>query len=62
MALRLTRHRGQTVVLTTEQGERIVLTVDTDPGRGAFAVSVDAPASVKILRGELELAGQPAAA
>lgn len=49
----LTRKKGETITLTTRAGERITLRVASLSAR-QVALAFDAPASVRILRGEIE--------
>jgi sRNA-binding carbon storage regulator CsrA len=54
MALVIRRHPGETLVLTTPEGHRIVVEARYDDDRGAIRVSIDAPREVVVTRGELE--------
>lgn len=55
MPLSLTRVPGETIVLTTRDGQRITIGVEPTPERGleATLVTIDAPRDITILRGEL---------
>jgi sRNA-binding carbon storage regulator CsrA len=58
MPLVITRMPGETVVLTTPDGHRIVIEAEPAPAKGVDAVrlTIDAPRAVRIARAEL---GEP---
>lgn len=58
VALSITRSPGEQLVLTTGAGERIVITIERPAvaSTGKRVVVIDAPRSVRVLRGELDSA------
>jgi sRNA-binding carbon storage regulator CsrA len=54
VALVLRRNPGQTIVVTTPDGHRIVVEASYDAAKGAVRVAIDAPDDVRIVRGELD--------